>query len=106
MTVSACGTSTCSGPFTATGGGRQLPRVSVDRLVTTGTGQRFTVAVEPGTTRVVRTGIAGQLFALRAVAGALLLAAVALGLGLGLRRTAWGTAAVGALLVVAPFVLG
>ncbi len=106
MTVNACGTSSCSGPFTASAGGSDLVAVSVDRLVTTGTGQRFAVAVKPGTTEVVRTGPAGLLFALRSVAGALLLAALALGFGLGLRRTAWVTAAVGAVLVAAPFVLG
>jgi hypothetical protein len=106
MTVSACGTSTCSGPFAAGGGGQDLAKVRVDRLVTTGTGQRFAVAVRPGTTEVVRTGPAGVLFALRSVAGALLLAALAIGFGMGLRRTAWVTAIAGVLLVAAPFGLG
>ncbi len=106
MTVSSCGTSSCSGPFTAGGDGSDLSDVRVDRLVTTGTGQRFAVAVKPGTTDVVRTGFAGVLFALRSVAGALLLAALALGFGLGLRRVAWATALLGAVLVAAPFGLG
>jgi hypothetical protein len=105
MTVGSCGVSTCSGSFEPADGGLPLARVTVDRLVTSGSGQRFAVAVKPHSTQVVRTGLAGVLFALRSVAGALLLAALALGLGLGLRRTGWTTAVVGALLVAAPFVV-
>lgn len=107
MTVRSCSVSWCSGPFVARGGGASAPaKVRVDRLVTTGTGQRFAVAVTPDSAVVVRTGVAGMLFALRSVAGAVLLAALALGFGLGVRKTAWGTAAFGVLLLAAPFALG
>ncbi len=106
MTVRSCGTSWCRGTLAPYGQGRAIPTVRVDRLVTTGTGQRFPVAVRRDSTEVVRTGPAGLLFALRSVAGALLLAALGLGFGLGLRRTAWTAAALGALLVAVPFALG
>ncbi len=106
MTVGSCGTSWCEGTILPDGQGMAIPQVRVDRLVTTGTGQRFPVAVKPNSTTVVRTGLAGLLFALRSVAGALLLAALALGFGLGMRRTAWTTAIVGVLLLAAPFALG
>lgn len=107
MTVRSCGTSSCAGPFLSSGVGPDIDRVSVDRLVTTGTGQRFAVAVKPGTSnQVVRTGPAGLLFALRSVAGALLLASLAIGFGIRLRKTAWLTAFAGVALVAAPFLLG
>ncbi|MEU6174270.1 hypothetical protein ABZ832_20405 [Streptantibioticus parmotrematis] len=106
MTVTACGASSCSGPFAPSGPQPPLARVSVDRLVTRGTGQRFPVVVEPGTAKVVRTGPAGVLFALRPLAGALLLTALVVGFGLRMRRTAWLSGLAGVLLVAVPFALG
>ncbi|MDI5974110.1 hypothetical protein POF50_033005 [Streptomyces sp. SL13] len=105
MTVRSCTQSWCSGPFTPVSGGAARV-VRVDRLVSRGTGQRFAVASRPGTSVVVRTGVAGVLFALRSVAGALLLSALALWVGLGLRRWAWGAAALGVALIAVPFALG
>ncbi len=102
MAVGSCSQSSCVGSFTPSSGGG-VRTVRVDRLATAGAGERFAVAVRPGSSAAVRTGVAGVLFALRSVAGALLMSALALWLGLGLRRWALVSAVLGAAVVAAPF---
>jgi hypothetical protein len=107
MTVTACAGDTCTGPYlpddTAMGGPRA--KVTIDASLTHDrTGERIPVAIEPGTSTVVRTGVAGGLHAWVPLGGALLLAAVVLAGGLRLRRTAWAVGLAGAGLLFAAFV--
>jgi hypothetical protein len=103
MRVVACGDSTCTGSFTPSGQGASLSRVSIDRSAAKGVGESVPVVVEPGSDRVVRTGWAGIAQALVPFAGALVLAAPVIAVGLRLRRTAWGSGVVGAALMAAAF---
>lgn len=104
MTVSACGEKTCTGPFLPDDrGGEVRARVTIDRTVTHRTGERIPVAVEPGTSTVVRTGTAGVLHAWIPLGGALLLVALVLAGGLRLPRTAWAAGLAGGALLVAAF---
>jgi hypothetical protein len=104
MTVSACGETTCTGPFLPKDGqGTVRAKVTIDKSVTHRTGEQIPVAVEPGTSTVVRTGLAGVLHAWIPLGGALLLVALVLAGGLRLRRTAWGAGLAGGGLLVAAF---
>lgn len=106
MVVESCGEERCTGPFTpADGTGSARPEVRIDEAVTRGTGEQLGVAVRPGTDEVVRTGPAGILHAWVPLAGAMLLAALVIGGGLRMRRTAWTCALLGATLMGATFAL-
>jgi hypothetical protein len=103
VTLAACGDTTCTGPFTPKGTATARPEVSVSLPVRHHVGDRVPVVVEPGTDTAVRDGWGGLLFAWLPLGGALLLAAVVIGGGLRMRRTAWALAVAGAALVGGAF---
>ncbi|WNI24350.1 hypothetical protein [Streptomyces sp. ITFR-16] len=104
MTVTGCGSEVCTGSFTPSDGAAARSRVSVDRSVAARKGDRFPVVVKPGTDDVVRTGAPGFLHAWVPLGGALVLAALVIGGGLRMTRTAWGTGIAGGVLLVATFI--
>lgn len=103
MTVTGCGSDVCTGPFAPGENAEARSRVSIERSVAVRKGDRFPVVVKPGTTEVVRTGTAGFLHAWMPLGGALLLAALVIGGGLRMGRTAWAAGLAGAVLLVATF---
>ncbi|GAA3484066.1 MULTISPECIES: hypothetical protein [Streptomyces] len=104
MAVTGCGADVCTGPFTPAEHATARPRVTIERSVAVKKGDRFPVVVKPGTDEVVRTGVPGFLHSWVPLGGALLLAALIIGGGLRLTRTAWGTGIAGAVLLVATFI--
>lgn len=104
MTVTACGDDVCTGPFAPSADAAARSRVSVDESVAARKGDRFPVVVKPGTDDVVRTGVPGFLHAWVPLGGALVLAALVIGGGLRLTRTAWATGIAGGVLLVATFI--
>ncbi|MCM2413634.1 MULTISPECIES: hypothetical protein [unclassified Streptomyces] len=104
MTVTACGSEVCTGPYAPSDDGAARSRVSVEKSVAAKKGDRFPVVVKPDTFEVVRTGTPGFLHAWLPLGGALVLAALVIGGGLRLTRIAWGTGIAGAVLLVATFV--
>ncbi|MEV5603299.1 hypothetical protein AB0L33_17850 [Streptomyces sp. NPDC052299] len=104
MTVTGCGDDVCTGSFAPGDGAAARSRVSVDSSVAARKGDRFPVVVKPGTDEVVRTGAPGFLHAWVPLGGALVLAALVIGGGLRLTRTAWGTGVAGGVLLVAAFI--
>ncbi|MFJ9681102.1 hypothetical protein ACIRP2_24065 [Streptomyces sp. NPDC101194] len=103
MTVTGCGADVCTGPFAPSGQAAARSRVTIDKSVAVRRGDRFPVVVKPGTNDVVRTGTPGFLHAWVPLGGALVLAALIIGGGLRMSRTAWGTGIAGAVLLVATF---
>ncbi|MFG1809141.1 hypothetical protein [Streptomyces sp. NPDC049040] len=103
MTLASCGDSVCTGPFVPKGTAVARPRVTIELPIRHTTGAKVPVAVEPGTSKVVRAGWGGVLFAWVPFGGALLLAAVVLAGGLRMRRTAWVLAGCGAALLAGAF---
>lgn len=103
--VTACGESTCTGPFRpVTAGSQPRGRVVIEKSVAVREGRTYDVVVKPGGDEVVRSGPAGVLFAWVPLAGALLLASVVVAGGLGLPRTGWLLAGTGIALLTAAFV--
>ncbi|WP_327245951.1 hypothetical protein [Streptomyces sp. NBC_01320] len=104
MAVTGCGADVCTGPFAPAEHATARSRVTIERSVAVKKGDRFPVVVKPGTDEVVRTGMPGFLHSWVPLGGALLLAALIIGGGLRLTRTAWGTGIAGAVLLVATFI--
>ncbi|WP_234320456.1 hypothetical protein [Streptomyces sp. SBT349] len=100
VTLAACDRDACTGPLDSTG-----ETVVLRQVIARDEGERLAVAVVPGTGEVVRTGLAGALYACLPLTGALLMAAVVIGGGLRMYRTAWATAGVGLAALVATFTL-
>ncbi|WP_239106412.1 hypothetical protein [Streptomyces sp. SID8014] len=106
MTVVRCGEEHCTGPFApASDNATRRGKVSIERSVAADEGAELPVVVKPGTTSVVRSGFPGLLHAWVPLGGALLLASVVVAGGMRLRRTAWGLAGAGALLLTGAFLL-
>lgn len=104
MTVTACGEDACTGRFSPDADSQERSAVRIERSVAVKKGARFPVVVKPGSGDVVRTGTPGFLHAWVPLGGALVLAALVIGGGMRLTRTAWGTGFAGAVLLVATFV--
>lgn len=104
MSVTGCGEDVCTGSFTPDAESGKRPGVTIEKSVAVKKGARFPVVVKPGTGDVVRTGTPGFLHAWVPLGGALVLAALVIGGGMRLTRTAWGTGIAGAVLLVATFV--
>ncbi|MFJ2812573.1 hypothetical protein ACIQOU_18035 [Streptomyces sp. NPDC091279] len=103
--VTACGESTCTGPFRpVTAGSQPRARVVIERSVAVTKGRTYDVVVKPGGDEVVRSGPAGVLFAWVPLAGALLLASIVVAGGLGRTRVGWLMAGAGIALLTAAFV--
>ncbi|MFE3497043.1 hypothetical protein [Streptomyces sp. NPDC059175] len=103
LTVTSCGEKTCTGPFDPEGPAVARAGMTIEHSVAVSTGARLPVVVKPGTDEVVRTGWAGALHSWLPLGGALLLAALVIGGGLGMARTGWATAVVGGALLVGAF---
>ncbi|MFE4215135.1 hypothetical protein [Streptomyces sp. NPDC056844] len=104
MTVTGCGDDACTGSFAPDATSQARSEVAVGRSVAVRKGDRFPVVVKPGTGDVVRTGLPGFLHAWVPLGGALVLAALLIGGGMRLTRTAWGTGIAGAVLLLATFI--
>ncbi|SEN10616.1 hypothetical protein SAMN05216267_1001293 [Actinacidiphila rubida] len=103
VTLAACGDSSCTGPFAPEGAATARPKVTVSLPVRHHVGEKVPVVIEPGTDTGVRAGLGGVLFAWVPLGGALLLAAVVVGGGMRMPRTAWTLAAAGAALLGGAF---
>ncbi|MBY8876827.1 hypothetical protein [Actinacidiphila acidipaludis] len=103
VTLAACGDSSCTGPFMPEGAATARPKVTVSLPVRHKVGAHVPVVLKPGTDTGIRAGLGGVLFAWLPLGGALLLAAVVVGGGLRMPRTAWTLAAAGAALVGGAF---
>ncbi|MCX4823667.1 hypothetical protein OG883_28095 [Streptomyces sp. NBC_01142] len=103
LKVTSCGERTCTGPYDPEGSAAPRKGMTIEKSVAAPKGRTLTVVVKPSSAEVVRTGLAGSLHAWLPFGGALLLAALVIGGGLRLTRTAWGTAAVGGALLVGAF---
>ncbi|MFC5174016.1 hypothetical protein [Streptomyces mutomycini] len=104
MEVTVCGEDACTGSFSPDADSRERSEVTIERSVAAKKGDRFPVVVKPGSGDVVRTGTAGLLHAWVPLGGALVLAALVIGGGMRLTRTAWGAGVAGAALLTATFV--
>ncbi|MDT0489699.1 hypothetical protein RM717_04165 [Streptomyces griseus] len=104
VTVTECGAETCTGRYEPDAMSAARARVVVERSVAVAEGDRFPVVVRPGTDVVVRTGVPGFLHAWVPLGGAMVLAALVIGGGVRMPRTAWGVGTAGAALLVATFV--
>ncbi|MEV0023037.1 hypothetical protein AB0H45_12570 [Streptomyces atroolivaceus] len=104
MTVTACGEDACTGSFSPDADSVKRSVVTIERSVAVEKGDRFPVVVKPGSGYVVRTGTPGFLHAWVPLGGALVLAALVIGGGMRLTRTAWGAGVAGAALLTATFV--
>jgi hypothetical protein len=104
MVVAGCGEDVCTGSFSPDAESQARSAVTIVRSVATREGDRFPVVVKPGTGDVVRAGVPGFLHAWVPLGGALLMAALMIGGGLRLTRTAWGAGVAGAVLLAAAFV--
>ncbi|MFJ2514093.1 hypothetical protein ACIPEL_14200 [Streptomyces griseoviridis] len=107
VVVTACGESTCTGPFTpVTAGSQPRARVVIEKSYAVRAGRTYDVVVKPGGDEVVRSGPAGILYAWAPLAGALLLASVVVAGGLGLGRLGKLLAGAGLALLTAAFLTG
>ncbi|WP_405807968.1 hypothetical protein OG729_23270 [Streptomyces sp. NBC_00210] len=103
ITVASCGEKTCTGPYDPEGSPGPRKGMTIEKSVGVKKGAKLPVVVKPDTDEVVRTGTAGALHAWLPMGGALLLAALVVGGGLRLTRTAWGMAAAGCALLLGAF---
>lgn len=106
MSVARCGEDVCTGSYTPTSeGSRARAHVEIEHTVAVRAGQRYAVAVKPGSGDVIRTGTSGLLYAWVPFGGALLLASVVVAGGLRMKRLAWVMGGCGLALITAAFVL-
>lgn len=103
VTLAHCGDSTCTGPFAPSGSALPRPLVSVSLPIRHHVGEQVKVVLEPDSDTALRAGLGGVLFAWLPLAGALVLAAVVVGGGLRMSRTAWTMAWLGGALMGATF---
>jgi len=101
--LTECGDTICSGPFTPKGTASARPVVTVSLPIRHKVGDTVHVVIKPGTNTAIRSRVGGLLFAFLPLGGALLLAALAVGGGLRMPRTAWTLAAAGAALLGGAF---
>ncbi|GGZ24158.1 hypothetical protein GCM10010387_16850 [Streptomyces inusitatus] len=104
ITVDGCGEQTCSGRFAPDSAAASRPGLTIDKSVAVKKGAKLSVVVKPGTDEVVRRGTGGIFHAWLPLGGALLLAAVIIGGGVGLPRVAWTSAGIGGVVLVGTFV--
>ncbi|MDT0346969.1 hypothetical protein [Streptomyces litchfieldiae] len=98
VTLVHCDLERCTGTFSATG-----ESVVLEQRIAREPGEELAVVRRPGTDEVLRTGAAGVLYAFLPLTGALLLAAVIIGGGLRMYRTAWGVAGAGLAVLAVTF---
>ncbi|MGW2862210.1 hypothetical protein [Streptomyces sp. NPDC001205] len=103
LTVTACANDVCTGRYRPSPGSAPHSGVTIAESVAARRGETLPVVVKPGTDEAVRSGVAGVLYAWLPLAGALLLAALVIGGGVRLTRTAWVAGLLGAATMVAAF---
>ncbi|WP_137988897.1 hypothetical protein [Streptomyces vilmorinianum] len=103
LTVTGCNDETCSGRYVPEDPASPQRTLTIERSVAADKGQTLAVVVKPGTDEAVRAGWGGGFHAWLPLGGALLLAALVVGGGLRLTRTAWVAAAVGGALLLGAF---
>jgi hypothetical protein len=103
VTLTECGDTNCSGPFTPKGTASARPYVTVSLPIRHHVGEKVDVVLKPGTNTAIRSKLGGLLYAFLPLGGALLLAAIVVAGGLRLKRSAWTLAAVGAALLGGAF---
>jgi hypothetical protein len=103
LKITSCGEETCTGPYDPEGSPASRPGVTIENSVAVKKGAELWVVVKPGTNEAVRTGTAGALHAWLPLGGALILAALVIGGGLRLTRTAWAAAGIGGALLLGAF---
>uniref|UniRef100_A0AAU2V7X1 Integral membrane protein n=1 Tax=Streptomyces sp. NBC_00003 TaxID=2903608 RepID=A0AAU2V7X1_9ACTN len=104
LTVTRCADDVCTGPYQPSPGSSPHAGMTIAESVAARRGEHLEVVVKPGTTEAVRSGPAGILYAWLPLAGALLLAALVIGGGVRMPRTAWVTGLVGAATMAAAFI--
>ncbi|MFD5632482.1 hypothetical protein [Streptomyces sp. NPDC127072] len=104
MRVTACGSDTCTGPYTpGSTGSTARARVTIEKSVAVKKGRVYAVTVKPGSAEVVRSGTGGLLYSWVPFGGALLLASVVVAGGLRRTRLGWVLAAAGFVQLTATF---
>ncbi|WP_330113795.1 hypothetical protein [Streptomyces sp. MUM 178J] len=103
LTVTGCSTDVCTGRYAPDDPATPRDKVTIEKSVAVDKGAVLSVVLKPGTAEAVRTGPAGTLHAWLPLAGALVLAALVIGGGLRMTRTAWAAGAVGGVLLVGTF---
>ncbi|SDN87821.1 hypothetical protein [Actinacidiphila guanduensis] len=103
VTLATCGDSSCTGPFAPKGSAVARPSVEVDLPVRHRVGQKVDVVLKPDSDTGIRSGTGGLIFAFLPLAGALLLAALVVALGLRLPQVAGGLAVAGGVLMAGAF---
>ncbi|MCX4550461.1 hypothetical protein OG204_14440 [Streptomyces sp. NBC_01387] len=103
LTVASCAGDTCTGPYTPSAGSEPHSGLSIDKSTAAKKGEELPVVVRPGSDEAIRTGWAGVLHAWVPLGGALVLAALVIGGGLRMTRTAWVAGGAGAALLAAAF---
>jgi hypothetical protein len=103
VTLTECGDTNCSGPFTPKGTATARPTVTISLPVRHHVGEKVTVVIKPGTNTAIRSKVGGLLYAFLPLGGALLLAAIVVGAGLRMPKAAWTLAAAGAALLGGAF---
>ncbi|MFI6940269.1 hypothetical protein ACIBI4_13430 [Streptomyces sp. NPDC050418] len=105
ITIARCDGDFCTGRFEPLSpGAKARATVTIEESLGTEKGAKLPVVVKPGSSQVVRGGGPGFFHAWIPLGGALLMAAVVVGGGLRMTRTAWGVASAGVLLLFGAFV--
>ncbi|MCM2389963.1 hypothetical protein [Streptomyces albipurpureus] len=103
ITIAGCGEEMCTGPYDPDGTATPRTGMTIEKSVAVEKGKTLSVVVKPGTAEVVRAGTGGLFHAWLPLGGALVLAALVIGGGLGLTRCAWAAAAVGSAVLAGTF---
>lgn len=104
VTLMSCADSTCTGPFAPSGGaGTARTQVTVSLPVRHKVGDQVPVVMKPGTDTAIRSGWGGMIFSWVPLGGAFLLAAIVVGGGLRMARTAWSLGAAGVAVLLGAF---
>ncbi|MEO3976221.1 hypothetical protein [Streptomyces sp. CAU 1734] len=103
IAIAGCGEESCTGSFDPDGAAAVRTGLTIEKSVAVQKGATLPVVVKPGTDEVVRRGVGGIFHAWLPLGGALVLASLVIGGGVGLTRVAWVSAAVGGVLLAGAF---
>lgn len=105
--IAECDEAECAGEFTpvTSGPGSRSRKVTIDESASGTVGERLQVALRPGSDEVVRTGPSGALYGAVPLGGSLVLAAMVVGGGIRMKRTALVLGLLGVALMCTSWVL-